>query len=690
MSSSSSFSSHATVTYTSAPLSHVPALEYLKYLAPSDDDIPSEDQPLPTEASPTARSPGYIVDFNPIKDDSEEYPKMDPIDYATDEEDEESFKDDEEEEPLALSNSALHVLDSVLSSKETEPFETEESAATPPPPPTSSHHIILFSQTRIRRACISIRPHSPPSSSVEARIAEYIDAPTSPSPPPSSLLPLSSPLPLIPSPPFPLPSPDRRGTILEADMPPQKRARFTIPSHRFKIGESSTADARQTGLTLTRSVDYGFIDTLDAIIRATDKRVMNALEEVNERITDLAATHRHDSEEERGDTFTLCPCLMSERPFIPVMLGLKLWVTTVSCRYDRSKDLERARDPEHCDVLKDVSSSCVADALADYEANRSCGNGNDSNNSGSGGVRAMPTARVCTYKDFLNCQPLNFKGTEGVVGLTQWFERMESVFHISNYTMENQFKYTTCTLLGNALTWWNSQVKTIGYDAAYGMTWKTLMKMLTDKYCPRSEIKNLEIEIWNLKVKGTDVVEKYVGGLLDMIQSNVMSARPKTMQEAIELANDLMDQKVRTFAERQAENKRKLNSNPRDNQAQQQPFKRKNVARAYTTGPGEKKEYMHQMSPPPAATNNQRAPSAIQKVFTCFECGIQGHNKKDCLKLKNKNRGSTAGGSEAHWRAYAVGSTGTNSDSYVVMGTFLLSNRYASILFDTSADINYF
>ncbi|GKB81289.1 hypothetical protein Tco_0948184, partial [Tanacetum coccineum] len=85
----------------------------------------------------------------------------------------------------------------------------------------------------------------------------------------------------------------------------------------------------------------------------------------------------------------------------------------------------------------------VADALADYEANRSSGNGNDSHNSGSGGVRAMPTARVCTYKDFLNCQPLNFKGTEGVVGLTQWFEKMESVFHISNYTMENQFKYTT-------------------------------------------------------------------------------------------------------------------------------------------------------------------------------------------------------------------------------------------------------
>ncbi|GKG25846.1 hypothetical protein Tco_0398992 [Tanacetum coccineum] len=80
----------------------------------------------------------------------------------------------------------------------------------------------------------------------------------------------------------------------------------------------------------------------------------------------------------------------------------------------------------------------------------------------------------------------------------------------------------------------------------------------------------------------SDQVEKYVGGLPDMIHGNVMSARPKTMQEAIELANDLMDQKVCNFAESQAENKRKLDNNPRDNQAQRQSFKRQNEARAYT------------------------------------------------------------------------------------------------------------
>ncbi|GJW23771.1 putative reverse transcriptase domain-containing protein [Tanacetum coccineum] len=89
----------------------------------------------------------------------------------------------------------------------------------------------------------------------------------------------------------------------------------------------------------------------------------------------------------------------------------------------------------------------------------------------------------------------------------------------------------------------------------------------------------------------SDKTEKYVGGLPDMIQGSVMASKPKTMQDAVEFATELMDQKIRTFADRQAENKRKLDDNSRNNQNQQQPFKRHNVARAYTAGLGEKKVY---------------------------------------------------------------------------------------------------
>ncbi|GJU52759.1 putative reverse transcriptase domain-containing protein [Tanacetum coccineum] len=155
----------------------------------------------------------------------------------------------------------------------------------------------------------------------------------------------------------------------------------------------------------------------------------------------------------------------------------------------------------------------------------------------------------------------------------------------------------------------------VRHDIAYAMPWKTLKKMMTDKYCSRSEIKKLETEMWNLKVKGTDVmsynqrfqelalmcdrmfpdesdvVEKYVDGLPDMIHGSVKASKPKTMQEAIEFATELMDKKILTITERQAENKRKFEDTSRNNQNQQQPFKRNNVARAYTAGPGEKKPY---------------------------------------------------------------------------------------------------
>ncbi|GKF00433.1 hypothetical protein Tco_0023783 [Tanacetum coccineum] len=119
--------------------------------------------------------------------------------------------------------------------------------------------------------------------------------------------------------------------------------------------------------------------------------------------------------------------------------------------------------------IKALIAQGVADALPERDPDRSR-IGNDSHDSGSDGRRRMPIAREYTYNDFLKCQPLNFK-----VG--------------------NQVKYATCTLLRNALTWWNSYVKIVGHSTAYVMPQKTLMKMMTDKYCPIGEIKKLEIEI---------------------------------------------------------------------------------------------------------------------------------------------------------------------------------------------------
>nr|GFA91552.1 hypothetical protein [Tanacetum cinerariifolium] len=317
--------------------------------------------------------------------------------------------------------------------------------------------------------------------------------------------------------------------------------------------------------------------------------------------------------------------------------------------------------------------------------------------------------------------------TEGVASLSQWCERIEFVFHISNCAAENQVKFATCTLYSVALTWWNTHVQTVGHEAAYGMTWKTLMKMMTEKYCPRNEIKKLEMELWDLKVKGTDLasytqrfqelallygrmfseefdkIEKYVRGLPDMIHGSVVASKPKTMQEAIEIATELMDKKIRTFAERETANKRKFKNTSRNtqNQRQQHSNKRQNTGRVYTAASGEKKQYggskplcakcnYHHDGPcaPKCRNcnrnghiardcrntayinnaNNQRGTGLGQKT-ACYECGVQGHFRREYPKLKNNNNyGNQGRRNNASARVYAIGRAGTDPDANVVTG----------------------
>nr|GEW60719.1 hypothetical protein [Tanacetum cinerariifolium] len=137
------------------------------------------------------------------------------------------------------------------------------------------------------------------------------------------------------------------------------------------------------------------------------------------------------------------------------------------------------------------------------------GNGNGGNeengNHGMNYAGFMPMARECTFQDFLKCKPHTFLRTEGIVGLTRWFEKMEIVFNISNCPSKYQVKYTTCTLQNSALTWRNSHKRTIGVDVAYAMKWAGLMKLMTEVYCPRNEVQKMETELWNLTVKGNDL-----------------------------------------------------------------------------------------------------------------------------------------------------------------------------------------
>ncbi|GJU69765.1 putative reverse transcriptase domain-containing protein [Tanacetum coccineum] len=643
---------------------------------------------------------GEDGDDEPFDDDDD--------DDDTNDENEEPTKDDEVEEHLAPADSfAVPVVDPIPSAGDTEAFETDESAPTPRSPQTR----VLFSQACIRRARKTVRLEPPMSASMEARIVAHAAAPIPPTNPAYDQALLGHRVAMI----------RMRDDIPEEDMPPRRR--FVLTTHPLgcDVAVSSAAAARPPRAA-DRAEDVGYV----RVLQASEHKMMTSIEEVNLRTDrrnirleidvvrgqrtayetelckrqsakDLAvrqmmrtqvleARARIDTVEDVGSScylyFSFLAILYSLLSFIVIIIiSICIDIVIIShvhCIPVISRIMLVTRQGAN-DTMTPKSIQAMIDRAIQRNSTHTQ---DDASQSSGGGLRRLvqPT-RVCSYIDFIKCQPLNFKGTEDVVGLSQWLEKMESIFHIS------------------------------GHDAAYAMTWGTLKKKLTDKYCPKGEIKKLEIKLWNLK---TEKVDKHISGLPNNIHGNVMSARLKTLDDAIELANDLMDQKLRTYAERQNENKRKADDSLRNNQ-QQQPYNKQNVARAYTAGPGEKKAYTRslplctkcnyhhtgQCAPKCGNckryghvtndfwvnTNNNNNNNKNQKAGACYKCGNTGHIKKNCPKLKNRGNGNKNG--IAQGRAYALGGRDASPDSNVITGTFLLNNRYAIILFNTGADRSF-
>ncbi|GJR11435.1 retrovirus-related pol polyprotein from transposon TNT 1-94 [Tanacetum coccineum] len=195
-------------------------------------------------------------------------------------------------------------------------------------------------------------------------------------------------------------------------------------------------------------------------------------------------------------------------------------------------------------------------------------------------------ANAHTTLNSCNVNLWTFKGTEGVVGLTRWFEKMESVFSISTAQPKSRSNLRLALYKADALTWWNAHVKTTTPVLAHAMPWQR-----------RTE--------GNVLLTTTTTTEK------------------------------------------------QYNTTNRNNN-----------------------------------NNNRNSNNNNQQGNGCFECGDQGHFKRNCPRLRNNDRGNQAGNDRAPAKVYVVGNAGANPDN-VVAGTFLLNNRYAYILFDTGADRSF-
>nr|GEX83054.1 hypothetical protein [Tanacetum cinerariifolium] len=313
------------------------------------------------------------------------------------------------------------------------------------------------------------------------------------------------------------------------------------------------------------------------------------------------------------------------------------------------------------DAIEEMIERHVMEALEAYEANRNRrptiesveehedDNGDDNgNDNGDGGnengnpnmiVRGVVlVTRECTYQDFMKCQPLNFKGTEGVVGLTRWFKKIETVFHISNCPQKYQVKYLTYKTmhsLGGTLI--RGQLELMLHMPCHG---RFYLVLLCTKMVPEDK----------------DKVDKFIRGLPDNIQGNVIAAKPTRLQDAIQISNNFIDQILKGYG----------------------------VKNTKTRG-----GHMARDCRAVVAATAQRALVVNQRVVTCFGCGGQGHYKSNCPKLKNQNRRNKTVNNDAHGRAYTLGGGDGKLDSNVVTSTFLLNNHYAYILFDSGVDRSF-
>ncbi|GJW21049.1 reverse transcriptase domain-containing protein [Tanacetum coccineum] len=278
----------------------------------------------------------------------------------------------------------------------------------------------------------------------------------------------------------------------------------------------------------------------------------------------------------------------------------------------------------------------------------------------------------------------------------------------------DRVKFASSTLLDGALTWWNVYVRSVTLDTAHATPWSDFKAMFIRKYCPRNEVKQMENELWNLKVKGTNLtaynqrfqelillcpemvpktdrfLERYIEGLPLNIKGNVTSSKPVDLHEAIEMAQGLMYQVVQELGEnsgdKQKWNGNHYNHNNTNHTSNLNPNKRPEAARVFTAGQGQ--DIRPKAAEPHLVPRTKEDPKAKEDREVMLLVSDVRQNQRN-PKGNNQASTSTQGGCRAPGRVYSLCAEAAVKDNNVVNGTFLINKIYASVLFDTGADRSF-